>query len=494
MRALRRFVILVTALALTAPGCATSTRAGSVPPPLPSRHALKDPNGFYFQPAGLSDDYPEETASVAQIKKDLAILQKLGVHYLRVGIGWDGIEEKPGVYHWRHWDDLFELAPKYGVTLLPYVCYTPRWLSDDPTDFWREPPSDLSAFGKFMRVIATHYRGKVRSWELWNEPDLENYWLGTPAQFARMIDGAARAVHQADPSVRVVLGGFSRGDSPFSETLLRKYHVGSMVDVINVHGYLETWSPERTESYPKRLQKMADLIHATSPSDDLWLAEFGYSDWRYSDNQASLWGIDVLYDYEHTPEYQAVTLWKDHVLATASQDVSLTTWYRLHDLPKTDAVIGDDNNKHLGILDIDGKPKPAYDALAVFTQVFDEPIRRVTARVKVHKSSKSQSVLEVFEKKSGDLIVTAWLRSSKPSEVADRSGYAHDSRRETVSVTLPRGFLPAGVQVETFRGNPPAPAPRLHGNRLTGIHLRGDGVSIIELNARKSHQAPAAPQ
>lgn len=38
-----------------------------------------------------------------------------------------------------------------------------------------------------MRVIAARYRGQIRSWELWNEPDNPAYWLGTTAPFAELV-------------------------------------------------------------------------------------------------------------------------------------------------------------------------------------------------------------------------------------------------------------------------------------------------------------------
>src|SRR5690606_3031252 len=142
-----------------------------------------------------------------------------GARFFRFGIGWDGIETAPGRYEWGDWDELVRLAPDYGVTLLPYVCYTPEWAAaaPDPDRSWRSPPKELAAFGRFMAVIAARYRGKIASWELWNEPDIEHYWLGTAAQFAEMIAEGARQVRRADPAATVVLGGMAQGRGPFLE-------------------------------------------------------------------------------------------------------------------------------------------------------------------------------------------------------------------------------------------------------------------------------------
>lgn len=461
----------------------------AAPPPLPeeervaaipSRSAQTEAGGFYYQPAGLADDFPEESTTVSKIRHDLETVRATGARYFRFGIGWDGIETAPGKYEWGFWDELVRLAPEYGVTLLPYVCYTPGWAASDPDPqrSWRSPPKDLSAFGKFMGVIAARYRGKIPSWELWNEPDIENYWTGTPGQFAEMIREGARQVRQADPQAMIVLGGMAEGKSPFLEELLRKHGIGKEVDVVNVHGYLETWSPETAEEYPHRLQEVRDLMEETAPDLDLWLAEFGYSDYRMTKSKVSDW-VETTFDYEHTPLYQGVSLWKHHVLAAASEDVSLTTWYRIHDLPPSEGVIGDDNNRFLGIVDLQGRPKPAWQALRLYNAIFNHPFR--VARASVQRAPGSQSEIHIFEESDGNWIVTAWLRSPRKGEIAARSGVAVDRRAETISVKLP---LKSRSVWKSYRidGKGEMTGILPPGGSLEGIRLTGGSVYIVEVD------------
>ncbi|OFZ56308.1 MAG: hypothetical protein A2428_09075 [Bdellovibrionales bacterium RIFOXYC1_FULL_54_43] len=451
----------------------------------PSRIAQEDANGFYFQPSGLAEDYPEESTTQERIRADIQLLSDVHARYLRVGIGWDGIEQTPGRYSWGYWDDLIRIAVQNGITVLPYVCYSPKWSNDDPKDFWRKPPKDPSRFASFMYEIARRYAGKVQSWELWNEPDIENYWLGTPEEFAVMVRDGALAVRRADPSARIVLGGMAQGRTPFLEKLLREFKLGPFFDAINVHGYLETWEQLPAESYPDRLHRIQGLMIETAPKADLWLAEFGYSDYRMNDREVSPW-VEAVYDYEHTPQYQGVSLWKHHVLATASQALSLSTWYRIHDLPPGEEVIGDANNRHLGIVDVKGKKKPAFAALKLFNHLFDQPTRLLHANIEITRPARSESVLKVFENADGSFLVTGWLRSSLPSEVPNKSGRARDKRRETIAVKLP---LAPHHDWELMIHNLPPEQPngktRLDENWLKEIYLRGDRVFIAELRPKK---------
>ncbi|OFZ02914.1 MAG: hypothetical protein A2070_13660 [Bdellovibrionales bacterium GWC1_52_8] len=449
---------------------------------LPSRTLQQDSQGFYFQPAGVAEDYPQRSTPPGRIREDLKLLSEMGVQFLRVGIAWTDIEQVPGKYNWGHWDDLIRLAPQYGVTILPYVCYTPAWLNSDPEnpdDHWRNPPKDLRRFADFMFAIAKRYKGKVPSWELWNEPDNEYYWLGDVSLFAQMIREGAFAVMRADPAARLVIGGMAQARGPFLEELLDKFALGSFFDVVSVHGYLETWDGTPAESYPQRLQDVRDLMKDTRASSDLWLAEFGYSNFRLSDRKVSEW-VEAVYDYEHTPIYQAVSLWKHHVLARAADNVSLTTWYRTRDLPTNEVVIGDANNRFLGLLDTKGQKKPAFSALKLYNRLFDQPVRPVS-QLKVNRPAASQSVVHAFEKKNGNFILTGWLRSSLPMEVKDKTGRSRDLRTEKISVQLPLTGSAWKLKVYSILGEPSAAKARLTGNLLKTITLRGDRAFIAEI-------------
>jgi hypothetical protein len=327
----------------------------------------------------------------------------------------------------------------------------------------------------------------VPSWELWNEPDNGAYWLGTVEQYARLVEAGAQAVRAADPAARVVLGGMSKMRSPFLEELLGPLRVGHLVDVINLHGYLETWDGARAEEYSRRIEAVAQLARDAAPGADLWLAEFGYSDWRRPDGGASE-SSHTVHAYEHTAAFQAVALFRAHVLALASQRLSLTAWYRIDDLVATEVVIGDENNRHLGIVDVQGNPKPALQALRLYAQLLGRPVRLADARVQVHAGA--ESVVHVFETESGELIVAAWLRSDRAS--ADPGGSAPDPREDAVALLLP---IAPGAELTAFdveTGQSVRSDAVLDGPLLTNVQLRGESIFVARIVPRT--QVRTAPQ
>jgi hypothetical protein len=443
----------------------------------------------------IGDDYFNGTSPLSRVERHFAIAHRLGERYLRCAFSWDAIEPEPGRYNWRFWDALVALAAKNHLELLPYVAYTPKWAARAPKNYWRQPPRDPQLYARFMYTIALRYRGRIRSWEIWNEPDNRDYWTGTADEFAPLAIAAAKSIREADPAAVLVLGGMAYGPGPFYRKLMRRYHIDDYVDVIAMHAYPETWDTERAETVFQRwIPTMQSLISRDHSCDALWINEMGYADYRYAPNQASLYGVSVFYDYEHTRSYQAAMLFKFETMALASRDVSLAGWYRIDDFAPSDKRSGPDQvNNHLGLVDTGRNPKPDFAALRFFNHLLGGPVRVIDPRIVA--SPRSQAVVESFEKlmpvagaapdwsgtaaalRDREIVVIAWLRSSHESEIAQRTGVLHDARSETIAVALPCSPAP---QLSTFNvegAHVPSHA-RIAGDLLANIPLRGGQVFI----------------
>ena len=110
---------------------------------------------------------------------------------------------------------------EYGLRLIPYVCYTPGWASSEPESqaVWTTPPKDLAAFGRFVGALVDRNKGRIASWEIWNEPDIPEFWTDSPRHSPRMLAEGSRTMSPADPTARVVLGGIARRPEYLRELL-----------------------------------------------------------------------------------------------------------------------------------------------------------------------------------------------------------------------------------------------------------------------------------
>jgi polysaccharide biosynthesis protein PslG len=171
--------------------------------------------------------------------------------------GWADINTSEGVYKWTSFDEWLAMTKEHGVTDLLYTFgKTPAWASSDPSNITCNygrgecaPPRDLNADGtgtnqfwkNFVQALVTHAAGRVKYWELWNEPNILARWTGTNAQLVRMASDAKTIILQIDPSA-VLLTPCPADGITGTGTWMANYLAdggGAYADVIAFHGYVQ---------------------------------------------------------------------------------------------------------------------------------------------------------------------------------------------------------------------------------------------------------------
>ena len=421
---------------------------------------------------------------MAEVWADIDLLKQARVTVLRVSIGWDGVEPERDRYDFAFWDTFVAAMTTAGIRLIPYVAYTPRWNSKGQPDFWKRPPTDLREFTELMALLAARYRDSIRSWEIWNEPDNADFWAGSAADYAALLAAGAAGVRAGAPGARVVFGGVA-GRPEFATAVLARPEIGALVDVVNAHAYFETWNSAPIESLPAYVASFAPaLSRPDRPPRSLWLAEVGYSDYRRPDLAAS--GDRAASAYEHTPDFQAVALIRLIALALTRPEVALFAWYEVKDPAPGAPMIGDDNNRHLGVVFSDRRPKPALAALAFANRLFGSGISPLDDRLQVSRPPGSALEAHAFLTASGRIAIIAWLPTH--AVVA----------REIAAFALP--VAPAGpVRRFDAQGNERArlkagAGPTAGSLRVDDVEIERGDVAVLDVpvaaNLRQSLRTP----
>lgn len=401
----------------------------------------KNNSEYYHMPLGLCEDWPEETTTRDIYIADFELLKRSGIKYLRISFGWDAIEYEKDKYDWLFWDDFVKTGvEEYGITMLPYVCYTPAWNSTEPIDsalYWNIPPVDMEEWGEFMFDLTTRYKKWIKTWELWNEPDIWIYWRTQDVgQFAEFHKIGADAVRKADPEAKIVLGGIAYRPE-WVQSLFEDHGLSPYVDIVNCHNYFETWHKNPVEEITNYVNDVYNVVAKYGDNQPIWMAEVGYSTFRQGSMVSD--SYTAYYEYEHTPEYQAVDLVKRVALVRSTGQIDAMAWYEIKDLPQGDEVIGDIyNNKHLGIAWADHSPKPANHALIFVDELLSDPVKSIGENVVSNAGENTDSRYVAFERENGDVLLFAWLQVVQyDKRTDDKTGMVKDIRAESVSFTIP---------------------------------------------------------
>lgn len=441
---------------------------------------------YYHLPVGLCEDYPEETTTKEIIKNDFEFLKAHDIKFMRISFGWDAIESKEGEYDWLFWDDYVNTAvDEYGLTLLPYICYIPMWNStgaEDTVYYWNYPPKNFEAYGDFVKALVTRYKDKIKTWEIWNEPDIWIYWQGTREQFAKFLKIGATAVYEADPEAKVVFPGIAY-DPKFVEDFFKNYGLSSYFDVVNMHNYFETWHEKPIEEIVDYINDVYDVVAEYGNNQELWMAEVGYSTFRKGARVSD--SYSAYYEYEHTPEYQAKELFKTLTLVASTKKINAVAWYELKDLPPHENVIGDnDNNRYLGVAYSDYQPKPAASSLQFFNKLFSGKYKSINSEIKVEKTSDSESEVQSFLTEDGNVIVVSWLQTTVPGREEDqKDGMNKDTRKENITINIPYELNGKAIQYDELGNEKELEAVEITNGKtvIKNLELNGGEISIIKL-------------
>ena len=219
--------------------------------PAPPTATPEPPYPQYSGPPLDRDDIGLQIYLHRQDPRDLLRhLQALDAGWVKVQVSWKLHEPRPGEYSEELFGELDRLvsgANGQGVKVLLSVGKAPEW--SRATTELDGPPADYGHFEAFMRYLGTRYQGRVQAYELWNEPNLQREWNGSPlsaADFVELMRRGAAGARSADPAALLISGapattGINDGVTAIDDRVylgaMLAAGVSGVVDGIGVHPY-----------------------------------------------------------------------------------------------------------------------------------------------------------------------------------------------------------------------------------------------------------------
>ena len=195
--------------------------------------------------------------------------------------GWPWLEPKRGDWQWTALDRLIDLAGEHHVEVLLPLGLSPTWASarpEEPSAYghpgFAAEPADLDDWRRYVEAVVSRYAGRVRLYEIWNEPNLPAFYSGDVTQMLRLCRAAHDAIKRIDPGARVV--------SPAATTTagvawLDRFLSAGGADCFDVVGFhLYVW-PDPPEAIVPLVSRVQDVLRAHGIAGrPLWNTETGW--------------------------------------------------------------------------------------------------------------------------------------------------------------------------------------------------------------------------
>jgi hypothetical protein len=200
------------------------------------------------------------------------------------GLSWTDSNPSRGVYNFSGLDKFIaQNEPnstnklKVARDMIYTLGRTPQWASSNPyvsADYGKgqcAPPSSLSYWDDYVTAVAKHAAGRIKYWELWNEPQNPSYYCGDMSTMVTMAQHARSIIKSIDPSAVIISPGTASGsEGPAWLATFLEDGGAAAVDAIGFHGYWNSTAEGIVTAIKDYKAVMAD--HGVS-SKQLWDTE-----------------------------------------------------------------------------------------------------------------------------------------------------------------------------------------------------------------------------
>lgn len=142
----------------------------------------------------------------------LTLAEFAGFDWIRQQVLWKDTETKDHNFGFDELDRVVDTVAAKNKKLLMSVVKSPDWATGRPGD--NGLPANPEDYGRFVRELATRYKGKVQAIEVWNEQNYatENGGRVTSddaGRYVELLKVAFREIKAVDPTIVVVAGALT---------------------------------------------------------------------------------------------------------------------------------------------------------------------------------------------------------------------------------------------------------------------------------------------
>lgn len=293
-----------------------------------------------------------------------------------------------------------------GRMLAGAVLNTPPWASSDgsrngvPKGLYLPWDHPDNHWGQFMKLMASHYKGKVDTWIIWNEVDISHgqwdTWNGSLDDYVQLQKVAYRAIKAGNPNATVAPFGaawwYDYGDTivQMLDKLAADPEAAAhnhFFDVANLHLY------SRAADIPRIVGWYRAEMAKRGMSKPIWIGETNaipYDDPIWQASKAN---------FRATMDEQA-----SYIIQAFATYIGL-------DVPRVSvnrAIDGTDfeaGGEPFGLVRNDGSTRPAFTAYQVATRYFG------SVREASYSHDDASGVTKVVMQKGGERVTVLWTMS-----------------------------------------------------------------------------------
>lgn len=201
MRVCHLFVCLFVAVVGSPLACSTFVGAAEPSSAKPAPRTALSPFGI----GGSHARNWGEPANASWIPQ----MVEIGITNTRtVNSGWHELEPAQGKWRWDNLDKQMKYLEEQKITFGGILIGNPKWTKNHKPNMGL-PVNDIDAWSNYVTEVVKHCQGRIKYWEVWNEPPNGTGKDQTPADYAKIVVAAYKAAKAVDPDFQIGLAAKS---------------------------------------------------------------------------------------------------------------------------------------------------------------------------------------------------------------------------------------------------------------------------------------------
>lgn len=389
-------------------------------------------------------------------EKSYDFVAKSGVKWARLQSGWQRTEKEKGIYDFEWLDGIVDSMLKIGVEPWLCLCYGNGLYNKSAQAVFGAvgcPPintkEEKEAWSSYVKATVTHFKGRIRYYEVWNEPDGKWCWKHgpNPHELGNFIIDTAKACKEADNECKVIGFATCMADKEYLE---KAAQTGCLdyIDAVSYHAYAT-----REDGFKHNFDVYKSFLESKGKSIPIIQGESG--------TQSRPDGAGALKGGAWTPLKQAKFLLR-HLLCDINNQVEIASYFSCMDMIEAlNGTVGEVSSYldygYFGVIGADfdenGRstgeytPKMSYYALQNLCSVFCEDYEIADIRAESLINASKPILADDYDfdktyhfgvrKPNGSLALVYWIAKDILTETVET----------TVSLRIKKEAVPGEVRL-----------------------------------------------
>jgi hypothetical protein len=209
-----------------------------------------------------------DPASLQKAEDFMQLYKLTGARWDRRDFWWSVVQPDRDTWNWEYFDAAMQDFRAANVNLVVILCYGSAWTGHAP-----DTEEEMQLFGEYVYRMVDRYKGHVKHWEVWNEPNILPFWAPKPnvANYTRLLQISYQRAKEADPDCVILGGAMAGADLPFLRGMYENGAKGYF-DELSFHSY---GNNPTEESIAREMDGLKGVMAEYGDQKPIWLTETG---------------------------------------------------------------------------------------------------------------------------------------------------------------------------------------------------------------------------